>query len=498
MGQSEILSEHEGTIEFVRQKLTDITLKTLAVLLLPALIGSLWRVRTIGWMPIMYLHVFVYLVILTAAFFYRRLSISFKACLIAGTCYVLGVAGLVTFGLISNALLALIFFCFSSLVLMGRKTCLIAFTMTLVTLLVIGYLISNDLVLIQVDANTYGKRFSTWIFIALAFTPFVAFMLLCSNWLIEAVFKYAGKVKERSQALMKSNSDLQLEITKSNRMNEELIKYRTQLENLVQERTKELTHANELLKVEIIRREQKEKQIESLNDQLKQHLDQVEATNRELEAFSYTVSHDLRAPLRAINSFSQIILEKCAEKVAAEELGFMQRISESGNRMSLLIEGLLNLSLLCKSQVVRKEVDLSAVAKDISTILKLSQPDRKGEFIISDGLTALGDEKQLYQVIENLLGNAWKFTEKRANPIIEFGQKMELKEKVYFIKDNGAGFDMRFKDRLFSPFHRLHSESEFSGLGIGLATVQRIIHRHRGRIWAEAEVDRGATFYFTL
>jgi PAS domain S-box-containing protein len=248
---------------------------------------------------------------------------------------------------------------------------------------------------------------------------------------------------------------------------------------------------------DITERKKSEDRIMSLNEQLRRNIEELSSANKELEAFSYSVSHDLRSPLRSIDGFSQVILEDYREKLDDDGVDSLLRIRAASQRMGFLIDGLLNLSRLSRGDIVRGKVDLSALAGDVVGSLRKSQPEREVEVLITDGLIAQGDEKLLYVLLQNLLGNAWKFTEKRRDAHIEFGMS-RIGENAYFVLDNGAGFDMAYADKLFRPFQRLHDAAEFSGTGIGLATVQRIVHRHGGRLWAEGEVGKGAKFYFTL
>jgi signal transduction histidine kinase len=227
---------------------------------------------------------------------------------------------------------------------------------------------------------------------------------------------------------------------------------------------------------------------------------QLEATNRELECFSYSVSHDLQAPLRVINGFSQILIERCGEKVDEKGRHYLERIRANSEHMGELIEDLLKLSRITRSQIKRTNVNLSAIAKDIAMEMSSSQPERIVEFAIAPNLVANGDSNLIRIVLNNLLNNAWKYTSKHPKARIEFGAiGIENSKKLtYFVKDNGAGFDMAYADRLFGAFQRLHSEADFPGTGIGLATVKRIIYKHGGRVWAESNLAQGATFYFTL
>jgi light-regulated signal transduction histidine kinase (bacteriophytochrome) len=223
----------------------------------------------------------------------------------------------------------------------------------------------------------------------------------------------------------------------------------------------------------------------------------LEAINKELEAFSYSVSHDLRAPLRSIRGFSEVLLQRYATKLDTRGQDFLQRICSASQQMDDLIEDLLRLSRVSRSELVRRSVDLSALAESIATTLCQAEPKRAVKFILKPGLQAQGDERLLRIVLENLLRNAWKFTLQQPEPRIEFGS-VAGPGPTFFVGDNGAGFDMAYADRLFGVFQRLHSATEFPGVGVGLATVQRIINRHGGRVWAQGVVNHGATFYFTL
>lgn len=220
--------------------------------------------------------------------------------------------------------------------------------------------------------------------------------------------------------------------------------------------------------------------------------------NQELEAFSYSVAHDLRAPLRSLDGFSQALLEDYADKLDAEGKRYLRHIRESAQQMARLIDALLTLSRVTRSELHREPVDMTALARSVVARLQRDAPERRAEFVISDGLVANGDARLLGVILENLLGNAWKFTGKRPVARIEFGVREEDSRRAYFVRDNGAGFDMAYADKLFGVFQRLHSAAEFEGTGIGLATVQRIVRRLGGRVWANGEVGRGATFHFTL
>jgi light-regulated signal transduction histidine kinase (bacteriophytochrome) len=225
---------------------------------------------------------------------------------------------------------------------------------------------------------------------------------------------------------------------------------------------------------------------------------ELEAVNRELEAFAYSVSHDLRAPLRSIDGFSQALLEDCGEQLDGTGQEYLARVRAASQRMGRLIDELLTLSRVTRRELRVERVDLSELARSVVEELVEADPGREVEVVVADGLVAQGDPGLLRQVLHNLLDNAFKFSAGRDRARIELAVDSSGGERVYSIRDNGAGFDMAFADKLFGAFQRLHRVSEFAGTGVGLATVQRIIHRHGGRIWAEAVVGEGATFYFTL
>jgi signal transduction histidine kinase len=242
-----------------------------------------------------------------------------------------------------------------------------------------------------------------------------------------------------------------------------------------------------------------EKRVAERTAELKRRTTELELLNRELEAFSYSVAHDLRAPLITIDGFTQVLAESLDERLDESDRGHLRHIQTSVSRMHKLIEDLLGLSKIVRAPMRATPVDLTAMARDIAQNLKHAAPERGGEFVIAADLAVEGDTGLLRIALDNLLGNAWKFTSQRTHALIEMGVTTnEAGERVYFVRDNGAGFDTRYAGKLFGPFQRCHTQSEFPGTGIGLATVQRIVHRHGGRVWAEAQVDRGATFYFTL
>jgi PAS domain S-box-containing protein len=250
--------------------------------------------------------------------------------------------------------------------------------------------------------------------------------------------------------------------------------------------------------MDITRQKQIEQEIIDLNNNLQDSTAQLAAANRELEAFAYSVSHDLRAPLRRIDGFSEIILQDYAKDVNKDMMNYLGRIRVSVKDMDRLIEGILRLSRLSRAELSPMKVDLSDLARRVIAKLKAAESDRKVETSVQDGMSVRGDPDLLGVVLDNLIGNSWKFTSKRQDAKIEFGSKMLDGQKVYYVRDNGVGFDKSLTDKLFLPFQRLHSDSDYPGSGIGLTLVSRIVSRHNGRVWADGELDRGATFYFTL
>ena len=244
------------------------------------------------------------------------------------------------------------------------------------------------------------------------------------------------------------------------------------------------------------------RELHKSHDELEQRVSErtreLLSANRELEAFSYSVSHDLRGPLDAINGFSYLLQSQYAARLDEQTRDLVENIRLSGKRMAELIEALLNLSRVSSSALRPERVDLSEIARSIMRELSRSAPERKVEFIAAAKIEVYGDTQLFRILMENLLRNAWKYTSRHDSARIEFGSLQEEGETIYFVNDDGSGFDPASADRLFQPFHRLHSKAEFPGSGVGLATVRRIVHRHGGEIWAQGAVEKGATFYFKI
>jgi signal transduction histidine kinase len=256
----------------------------------------------------------------------------------------------------------------------------------------------------------------------------------------------------------------------------------------IQEQTHALNRSNQEL----------ERRVTDRTRELENQNIRLTAANGELDAFAYSVSHDLRAPLRSIDGFSQILLEDYAAQLDEGGRDALQRVRTATQRMGTLIDDLLRLARITRTEMRPEKVDLTAMARDLAGQLREAEPARKIDIAIEPNLTCNGDAHLLRVVLDNLLRNSWKYSAKQTDGKIEFASTSQNGERVFFIRDNGAGFDMKYADKLFGVFQRLHSPSEFEGTGVGLATVRRVITRHGGRIWAKGAVNEGATFYFTV
>lgn len=277
----------------------------------------------------------------------------------------------------------------------------------------------------------------------------------------------------------------------------------------VEQRNQALTQANEQLKAQIKEREATEQSLRLseqrvlqlnavLEQRVEQRTSQLKHANQELEAFSYSVSHDLKTPLRAIDGFSQALLEDYSNQLDKTGLDYLHRVRKGARRMGQLITDLLKLARVSRGEIQLQNVDLSALTATIFAELMEAEPERNVKIQIKPKIFARCDPRLIKIALQNLIDNAWKYSSRQSLAVIEFGYQSSNDKPVYFIKDNGAGFDMAHADKLFGAFQRMHDADEFPGTGVGLATVQRIIHRHGGHIWAESEVNHGATFYFTL
>jgi len=329
------------------------------------------------------------------------------------------------------------------------------------------------------DLNKRFKIFSVVLFIIFLLASIVAIFLsiriqgFISNPILNLT-ELAEKITKSKDYSLRANPDRKDEVGKL------LVAFNLMLDTLDQQ-NKELVDAKQML----------EERVDERTAELRN-------INRELEAFTYSVSHDLRAPLRSIDGFSRAFLEDFGEKVDATAKDYLARIQNASRRMGTLIDSLLELSRVSRKLLTVEPIDLASLMRDLVRDLRDRYPGQKVHFRCQNVLLVYGDKALLMALMENLLENAWKYSSKTPNAQVECGSMERNGETVYFVRDNGAGFDMRYADKLFAPFQRLHRHEDFDGLGIGLATAARIIHRHGGEIWAESILGEGAVFYFTL
>jgi light-regulated signal transduction histidine kinase (bacteriophytochrome) len=279
---------------------------------------------------------------------------------------------------------------------------------------------------------------------------------------------------------------------------DQVLQLNSMLEEKVFERTAQLSKVNDSLALEVEQRKEAQYEISILNDDLMKQREALELANKELESFSYSVSHDLRSPLRNVYGFCTLLAEELAENQSEIVADYLKRILGSVEKMDRLILTLLDFFRLNTLELKSEQVDLSYMARELLGDLACAEPERQVSINVQNGVVTEGDKDLLRVLLTNLLGNAWKYTAKTPQASIEFGRDTRDGHEVFFVRDNGAGFDMAYADKLFGVFQRLHSDKEFKGEGIGLATVQKIITRHGGSIWAESAVAKGATFYFTF
>jgi signal transduction histidine kinase len=299
------------------------------------------------------------------------------------------------------------------------------------------------------------------------------------------------RVQERTAELLNANEQLTQKIEELKRTEEALRKAHDELEERIEERTAELARANKVLETEISERKRAEKEVEK-------HALKLEVINKDLESFTYSVSHDLRTPLRAINGFSQVLLESKSDRLDTEGKRVLNLIVRNTNTMGQLIDDLLAFCRLGRQEMRLSDVNMEKLANEVFLELKSVCPERKIQFVEQALPPARGDRRMLRHIFVNLLSNAIKFTSPREKAVIEVGGQIREDENIYYLKDNGVGFDMNYVHKVFSVFQRLHSQNEFEGTGVGLAIVLRIIERHGGRVWIEGKVDVGTTVYFAI
>jgi len=324
--------------------------------------------------------------------------------------------------------------------------------------------------MITVDKSVINKpvrnsQFILFLSIIIIGLAEIAFVIYITNRIVNST----KRLSKQSGEVARGNYSTKIQQTRFAEFNE-LIENFNLMTNSIKEREEELIETNEEMK----------------------------RVNKELEAFSYSVSHDLRAPLRYVVGFSEALKEDCGDSLDDLGRGYLDKICDSARDMGTLINDILKLSRVTRGELNKREINLSNMVKSILDYLKREEPDRKVELKIQKNVFAFADENLIHVALENLLGNAWKFSRNEEKAVIQFGSKEENGERVFYIKDNGAGFDGEYVDTIFEPFHRLHKTSEFEGTGIGTSLVKRVIMRHGGKLWAEGEVGKGATFYFTI
>lgn len=298
--------------------------------------------------------------------------------------------------------------------------------------------------------------------------------------------------------LLESYRQLEAELLERKLVEAELRQLTIALELGLKQSRKELAEVKDQLSREQRSRSGQQEQVAHPDRSTDQQTNALKVLADELESLTYCISHDLRAPLRHVIGFSNVLMEDYRDDLDATAQNYLECLARAGRKMDSQVEALLKLSRINRQALIPTRIDLSKIAREHAASLKGAAPERSVIFSIEDNLAVCADEALLKAAITNLLDNAWKFTENEETATIEFGRKPDTDPGIFYLRDNGAGFDMRYAGRLFGPFQRMHRDDEFEGMGMGLAFVQRIIHRHSGKIWADAAVDGGATFFFTL
>jgi signal transduction histidine kinase len=348
--------------------------------------------------------------------------------------------------------------------------------------------------------EAYETVIKTFVFSILIMICSFIVAIIAGIFLAKRMTKPIVELRDATRRVGKGKLDTQIAVQSKNEIGELATSFNQMIKDL-----KKVTVSRNALMKEVKQRKRTEKELHRAYDELKtieerefERAAQLEASNRELEAFSYSVSHDLRAPLRGIDGFSQALLEDYADQLDKQGRNYLQRVRAASQRLEHIIDDMLILSRVTRREMRRKPVNLSTIAQEIAVELQANRPERQVSFAIAPELVVKADPSLMRLALENLLENAWKFTSKHATARIEVGVTVNNGERAYYVRDDGAGFNMAYVGKLFGAFQRLHPISDFGGTGIGLATVQRIILRHGGRVWAEGTEEQGATFYFTL
>jgi signal transduction histidine kinase len=348
--------------------------------------------------------------------------------------------------------------------------------------------------------EAYETVIRTFVFSLLIMICSFILAIISGVFLAKRMTKPIIELRDATERVGKGKLDTQIAVRSKNEIGQLATSFNQMIKDL-----KKVTVSRNALAKEVKQRKRTEEALQRAYDELKaskererERAAQLEASNRELEAFSYSVSHDLRAPLRGIDGFSQALLEDYADQLDTQGRDYLQRVRAATQRLEQIIDDMLILSRVTRIEMRRVMVDLSTMAQEIAVELQASQPERRVSFVIAPGLAVKADPNLMRLALENLLDNAWKFTSKHPAARIEVGVTNHEGGETYYVRDDGAGFDMAYAGKLFGAFQRLHPMVDFGGTGIGLATVQRIIRRHGGRVWAEGSVEQGATFYFTL
>jgi signal transduction histidine kinase len=450
-------AEEIASVAAIRNTVLNSALVTIAVVAFPGLLASLARSIDIGWQDIMYVHIVAYITVACAASLRHRLSFNMRVYILFGMLFFTGAVSIYSWGLLGNIAFMLIVVVLAT-VMFGTRTGMYSLGGVLAFITLIFLAVEQDIITYDsLDYYDYGTSASTWVSRIVSMGFFGAIMVAAAGQLY-------GALIEKVQNLEAANRQLKHEIKDRILAQHELEHYKTQLESRVKERTTQL--------------------------QLK---------NDELEAFTYSVSHDLRTPLRAMHGFSKALMQEFHHDLPEQAQHYLSRIQANAGRMSELIDSLLHLSRIGRSDMRIRDINPTGTVHEIIEALFSADDFTHITFAVDPLPACQADALLMRQVWVNLIDNAVKYTTRVSNPVIHIGHELgDNQQTVYYVRDNGVGFDMAYADKLFRVFQRLHSQSEYDGAGVGLAIVKRIIERHEGRVWANAEVGKGATFYFSF